>query len=178
MPHANATVVHVDRYLSRWVGRRGKADCLNIENNLERLVCYDERAGAYRRQRERDAAQVEVSPQVLRTVEAPIVQVEVPTTGSDQAMIAQAEGLSNFGRRKAAVAPGKIATRIDSVRKVSRRRHVMSLANGQVSSENEPGARPIDAGQDVTIARKRFHFEMRLASGRKVAVRRIDVDHR
>ena len=52
----------------------------------------------------------------------------------------------------------------------------MTLSNGQIWSENEPNVRRIAAGQNVTITKKRFHYEMRLESGRRVPVRRIDTN--
>ena len=82
----------------------------------------------------------------------------------------------NFGKLELIPAPKQLATRIESVVKAPLGNYVMTLSNGQIWSENEPNVRRITAGQDVTITKRRFHYEMRLESGRRVPVRRIDTD--
>ena len=82
----------------------------------------------------------------------------------------------NFGKLELIAAPKKVATRIESIIKAPLGNYVMTLSNGQIWSENEPNVRRIAAGQNVTITKKRFHYEMRLESGRRVPVRRIDTN--
>ncbi len=82
----------------------------------------------------------------------------------------------NFGKLELIPAPKQLATRIESIVKAPLGNYVMTLSNGQIWSENEPNVRRITAGQDVTITKRRFHYEMRLESGRRVPVRRIDTD--
>ena len=82
----------------------------------------------------------------------------------------------NFGKLELIPAPKQLATRIESIVKAPLGNYVMTLSNGQIWSENEPNVRRITAGQDVTITKRRFHYEMRLESGRRIPVRRIDTD--
>ena len=82
----------------------------------------------------------------------------------------------NFGKLELIPAPKQLATRIESIVKAPLGNYVMTLSNGQIWSENEPNVRRITAGQDVTNTKRRFHYEMRLESGRRVPVRRIDTD--
>jgi len=53
---------------------------------------------------------------------------------------------------------------------------VFTLSNGQHWIEREPGAQRIAAGQEVTIIKKRWHFELDPERGPKVTVERLDPD--
>ncbi len=179
------------------------ADCLDVGGKLERLVCYDERAREYRREH---GADVTTSPQTpaaqtpaAQTPSAPPAQASSAQTRSPQATTATVVPIEtesdkpvattdappppktepneeNFGKLELIAAPKQVATRIESIIKAPLGNYVMTLSNGQIWSENEPNVRRITAGQNVTITKKRFHYEMRLESGRRVPVRRIDTN--
>ncbi|MCZ6643785.1 MAG: hypothetical protein O7F71_19595 [Gammaproteobacteria bacterium] len=117
----------------------------------------------------------------IQTPRAAVVPVqsesEVPaatTIDSPQQQVLPNE--ENFGKLELISAPKQLATRIESIIKAPLGNYVMTLSNGQIWSENEPNIRRITAGQAVTITKRRFHYEMRLESGRRVPVRRIDTD--
>ncbi len=182
------------------------ADCLDVAGKLERLVCYDERAREYRREHGADvttspqapSAQTSSAPSA-QTSSAPSAQTSSAQTRSPQASTAAVVPIEtasdkpvattgappvpktepneeNFGKLELIAAPKQVATRIESIIKAPLGNYVMTLSNGQIWSENEPNVRPITAGQNVTITKKRFHYEMRLESGRRVPVRRIDTN--
>ena len=120
-------------------------------------------------------------PPSVQTSSAAVVPVqsesEVPAAATidppqQQALLNE----DNFGKLELIPAPKQLATRIESILKAPLGNYVMTLSNGQIWSENEPNIRRITAGQDVTITKRRFHYEMRLESGRRVPVRRIDTD--
>ncbi len=77
-------------------------------------------------------------------------------------------------RYKPAMDLERIRARIQQVRKAALGQHVMTLSNGQVWIENEPGQRPIEPDQEVTITRHRWNFEMEFKSRPNVAVHRIE----
>ncbi len=84
------------------------------------------------------------------------------------------KGWSFFGKSEPKKAPQQVRARIDSIRESPLGNRIMTLSNGQVWAENEAGRLKIQTEQAVTITKKRFNFEMKLESGKKVAVRRID----
>ena len=178
-----------------WAEEGRIAECLNVENSAERLACYDERARAFRQEREgqqeSQAKAATPSPTVTPTqTEQPVVGVDVP---APEAVAPEpvATAPDDFGRRpeippedfgrsapkptkEAKPKPQQLTARIESIGKGARGNHVMTLSNGQVWSENEPNIRGIKAGQDVTITKRRLAYLMHLESGRNVAVSRID----
>jgi hypothetical protein len=81
-----------------------------------------------------------------------------------------------FGVRAKAPLPAieDISSRVAKVAVTSSERRVITLENGQVWAENEPGYRSIRVGDDVTITRKSLRYSMRLPSGLQVAVHRVE----
>ena len=155
------------------------ADCLNVASKLERLVCYDERAREYRREHGVDVTTPAETPsaQAPKTAAVVPIQTDRAVTTSNEPPPPKAESNEeNFRKNELISEPKEFATRIESIIKAPLGNYVMTLSNGQIWSENEPNPRRIKAGQNVTITKKRFHYEMRLESGRSVRVRRIDTD--
>ncbi|MBD3648977.1 MAG: hypothetical protein HUJ31_16345 [Pseudomonadales bacterium] len=81
-----------------------------------------------------------------------------------------------FGRQ--AEKPDKdieaISAHIQSVKQSPLGHHIMTLSNGQVWMQNEPGRRRIEAGQDITIRKHRFHYEMEFENIPDIPVRRVE----
>ena len=69
---------------------------------------------------------------------------------------------------------GSVGARIDRVQMTPLGHHVVTLSNGQIWMENEPGRRPIRPGQHVVVRKHRWHFEMELAQQPNVAVHRLE----
>ena len=162
-------------------GEQGRiADCSSIESDLERLICYDERAGDDRRQREREAEAPVEAGKPAPAVDEPAVDEQavagaVPVVAEDEPVRAEpARGVDDFGVQRPKAVPKQVDSRIQSIRRAPLGHHVMTLSNGQIWAENEPGVRRIKAGQDVTIAKRRLRYVMHLESGRNVAVHRIE----
>ena len=164
------------------------SDCLDVAGKLERLVCYDERAREYRREHGADVTSSPQAPSAqTSSAQAPSTQTSRKAapiqTESDVPAVATIDlprkaqpSDENFGKFESRAAPKTLATRIQSIVKAPLGNHVMTLSNGQIWSENEPNRRRITAGQNVTITKKRLYYEMRLESGRRVPVRRIDTN--
>lgn len=125
--------------------------------------------------KEAEPAVADVEPQVT-DVGPPVVEVEPAVAEAEPAVAETEPSPDDFGRPKTIPRSAKFASRIESIRTSPRGHHVMTLGNGQIWAENEPGVWRIKPGQDVTIIKARFHFDMRLESGRRVAVHRIDND--
>lgn len=115
----------------------------------------------------------------------PAIAVDEPSAAAVESTIAVVEPAvaqaeprqDNFGRRTAGPARGtRRAAHIESIRRARLGHHIMTLSNGHIWAENEPGVRRIKAGQDVTIIKVRFRYDMRLESGRRVAVHRVEDD--
>ncbi|MDK1024815.1 MAG: hypothetical protein QGD92_11360 [Gammaproteobacteria bacterium] len=161
--------------------------CMEIEDSLHRLSCFEELAGQQIKQPEvRDAAIEPSSPVEAVIAKTASQVVESKPAESDK----QASTLSidlvdadkqkggfpkMFGKKaKPDQAEQEIVAYIESVRKSPLGRRIMTLSNGQVWSENEAGKIRIDAKQQVTITKKRWRYAMRLGNDRVIAVKRID----
>ena len=168
------------------------ANCLDIPVNIERLDCYD-RLAREDRQRRSEVTKpkaVELVKQdpvrhksidtlAQSPIDSIVVDTRKPSGNESMGSIAPEEKkkhwINLFGKReKPKKIEEQIKTSIKSIKKTPLGKHIMTLSNGQVWIENEPGRRVIKAGQVVTIKKKRFHFEMKLTSGGKIAVNRID----
>jgi hypothetical protein len=150
----------------------GLAECAAIERALERLNCYDELA-----RRELAAGDAE-----------PLAPLQAAPATSAEALRPDGATMSNasdvtagpsrrFGFRKpdsSELRRLEVSARIERVSRTPLGHQVVTLSNGQVWAENEPGRRPIAPGQDVTIREHRWYFEMQLEGQPNVAVRRIE----
>jgi hypothetical protein len=85
-------------------------------------------------------------------------------------------GNTQFGKRGSHVTRGdSISSFIKSARINNARLYVISLANGQVWMQREPGRRHIRSNQPAVITRKRFSYSMYLEDQHfDVTVQRID----
>lgn len=158
----------------------GLAECAGIESAVERLDCYDRLASqqAHKPARE-EAGQPEVAPSAPQTSERPAQRAQGDI--EDQPQLRQArseeEHVAQFGKpqqRDPAQEFEAVEARIESVRKAPLGQQIMTLSNGQIWMENEPGPRRIEPDQPVTIRKHRLHYEMELASQPNVTVRRVD----
>lgn len=148
----------------------GLAECAAVESALERLDCFDRLA----RERLADDGRSAEKPPAAPSAPAPVA---APARTAQPAPAVEPETPARFGLKTRPEPAGSvelIEARIDDVRTTPLGEHVMTLSNGQVWMENEPGRRPIAAGQDVIIRKHRWHYEMELAAQPDVAVRRID----
>ena len=114
------------------------------------------------------------TPQVPEQV-APAKAIATPAPAT--VSIPNADQIEQFGQERQGRPKtdiDSITSRIDSVRRTPLGHHVLTLANGQVWVENEPGRRRIAPAQDIVIRRHRWHFEMELPSQPNVAVHRTE----
>jgi hypothetical protein len=154
-----------------WGG--GLAECAAIERALERLDCFDELA---RRElaSETAAATPASQPEPVASTQAPrALDTRTVAQRADDAAVAS----RRFGFRvtqRAELQKAQVSARIERVNRTPLGHQIMTLSNGQVWAENEPGRRSIAPGQDVTIREHRWHFEMQLEGQPNVAVRRIE----
>lgn len=135
------------------------AECADIKSAVERLDCYDRLA--------RERAEADSEPPASGIDPVPQQEPEAPV---------ERDGLATFGKEPEAapVEVDHVVARIESVRKAPLGQHIMTLSNGQVWMENEPGRRRIRAGQEVIIRKRLLHYEMELKSQPDVTVRRVD----
>jgi hypothetical protein len=151
----------------------GLAECAALERALERLDCFDALA---RRELGSDPTEGSGPIQPEPAAAADSSSVLGGSTASD-ASEDSAVGSRRFGFRvpqRAEPLKAQVSARIEHVNRTPLGHQVITLSNGQVWAENEPGRRPIAPGQDVTIREHRWHFEMQLEGQPNVAVRRIE----
>ena len=180
-------------------GNESMQDCAAIESAVSRLDCYDRVArnkqpGA----RTPDAPKPVSAEQHAPGPAVPSVMTRPAPEAIDPALIQNdsmqedgpaepvskkaAEppkdedfGITLFGKRIVHDDSSSIQSRIESIYKSEGGMYVMTLANGQVWMEREPGRRRIDPDQDVTIVKLRWHYSMTLeGQERRVTVQRID----
>lgn len=143
------------------------ADCAVIESALERLDCFDELA---RQESELIAPE---PPTETANIESGPVETAAGTADA----LPSGDIIARFGNRRPERPESQIdqvTARIESVSKTPLGHHVVTLSNGQIWVENEPGRRSIAPGQKVKIRQHRWHFEMELNAQPNVAVRRVD----
>jgi len=163
--------------------------CAGIDSALERLDCYD---GLARQKARRQAPKSEpnaVEEHNIRSATVPggiesaatsdDAQADPPGLADDRRTRAMPESaFAGFGRLQEPAATGDaedaVQARIESVRKAPLGQQIMTLSNGQIWMENEPGRRRIEVDQQITIRKQRWHYEMELASQPNVTVRRVD----
>lgn len=132
--------------------RGAPEDCALVEDDIRRLECFDR--------------WVETQAAPERAPGGPADRE--PETGS-------ASGKDIHGEDDALEdVVGSISARIDRVATTPLGHHVVTLSNGQVWMENEPGRRPIRPGQHVVVRKHRWHYEMELARQPNVAVHRLE----
>jgi hypothetical protein len=151
----------------------GLAECAAIERALERLDCFDELA--------RQELASETASATPASQPGPAASTEAPRVLDTRTVAQPAEDAVAASRRfgfrvtqRAEPLEAQVSARIERVNRTPLGHQIMTLSNGQVWAENEPGRRPIVAGQDVTIREHRWHFEMQLDGQPNVAVRRIE----
>ncbi|MAT83859.1 MAG: hypothetical protein CMQ43_12710 [Gammaproteobacteria bacterium] len=127
-------------------------DCALIEADIRRLACFD------------------------RLVETQSAPARAPDTPADhQTETGSASGRDIHGSDDAMEdVVDSISARIERVETTPLGRHVVTLSNGQIWMENEPGRRPIRPGQHVMVRKHRWHYEMELARQPNVAVHRLE----
>jgi hypothetical protein len=151
----------------------GLSECAAIERALERLDCFDELA---RRElaSETVAATPPSPPEPAASPESPrVLDGRTAAHPADDDVVAS----RRFGFRvthRTEPQKAQLSARIEHVNRTPLGHQVITLSNGQVWAENEPGRRSIAPGQDVTIREHRWHFEMLLEGQPNVAVRRIE----
>ncbi len=165
--------------------------CSEIKSAVERLDCYDRLA---RESYTKPEPVVESAPITSTTLKSEPVQAsslqpeqeQVPAlvkSQPDATSYSEDEEESsrwNLFGLKPKIDKGKEVTSISAtLEKVDYMRNgkkVFTLSNGQHWIEREPGAQRIAAGQEVTIIKKRWHFELDPERGPKVTVERLDPD--
>lgn len=159
------------------------AKCAGIESAVERLDCYDHLA----REKENETRSKQ-APEPPATRKQETVEPERKPDPANALVTEHSRPDPNpvfgtdtkiewFGKDKPeepAVGLTHINARIESVQKTPLGHHVMTLSNGQIWMENEPGKRDIAPQQDVTIRKHRWHYEMELNSRPNVTVRRVE----
>ncbi len=155
----------------------GLAECASVVSAVARLDCFDELARKHLADHEAHATKAPAVGRAFPREEAsPARGASTPSTSAADPPTAEPGSPGRFGMRASpdpVDSADYIEARIDDVRRTPLGEHVLTLSNGQVWMENEPGRRPIAAGQDVIIRKHRWHFEMELASQPDVAVRRV-----
>lgn len=148
------------------------ADCAAIESAVERLDCYDRLASQQAGQQAPERTPTPASEAPAERAEAEIEHdPQRPDTRPDENRVAQ------FGKSPQRDPEREfegVEARIERVRKAPLGQQIMTLSNGQVWMENEPGRRTIAPDQRVRIRKHRWHYEMELASQPNVTVRRVD----
>lgn len=131
---------------------RGLEDCVLIDDDIGRLACFD------------------------RLVETQGASVRAPCAPADrEPETGSASGKEIHGADDVlGHVAGSISARIDRVATTPLGHHVVTLSNGQIWMENEPGRRPIRPGQHVVVRKHRWHYEMELAGQPNVAVHRLE----
>lgn len=173
------------------------ADCAAISNAEARLACFD----ALVAQPEADTKDAatdtvpdakpdtipEINPDArpaVSTRATPETATEAGTLSSpaaSQQVIPTTQpqedfGITLFGKRASEIDKDvSITSRIKSVREASGGQRIMTLVNGQVWMEREPGRRRIDPDQDVEIIKRRWSYSMMLLEQKhRITVQRID----
>lgn len=124
------------------------AACRSLDDDAARLKCYDEAAAD--------------------------LQADT-STGNSESGSGEARAEDLFGKSVRLGSPlDSIESRIEEVAESPLGAKILTLANGQVWAENEPSRRAIEPDQDIVITKQRWRYVMRLASGRLVAVDRIE----
>lgn len=148
------------------------ADCAAIDSAVARLDCYDRLASRQASQQAPQRSPMPASEPAAERADADIEdQPQQPEVRPDEERVAQ------FGKPPQRDAEQKfeaVEASIESVRKGPLGKQIMTLSNGQIWMENEPGRRRIEADQQITIRKHRWHYEMELASQPNVTVRRVD----
>lgn len=168
------------------------SECAAIERAMERLRCYDRIARGDEVEEPASArasepvGEPEPPPrsastrQPMPAVEETPAPAATPGERADSSPEPEgdaADAAGWFGRERDPPPGGRldhVTASIVSVRRDPLGRQIISLSNGQVWIENEPGRRPIAPDQSVTIRKHRWHYELELADQPNVAVRRID----
>lgn len=157
-------------------------DCASIADPNLRLACYDRLARPQAEPEVPSAADDETTSQAPATDmpdDAPVAQSTPEKSAPDSEPYTAKEkedfGITIFGKRDNSKERDSIASHIESVRTSNAGTRIMTLANGQVWMEREPGRRPIDAKQDVEIEKRRWHYSMLLKDQKfRITVQRID----
>lgn len=146
------------------------ADCARIDSAVERLDCYDRLA----RDKANEAQSGEHDQAEPARKPTPSRSLVKERSRSDKSAEEKIEWFGKSKPANPAADLSQIEAHIESIRKSPLGHHVMTLSNGQVWMENEPGRRSIEPGQDVTIRKHRWHFEMELSNRPNVTVKRVD----
>lgn len=135
---------------------QGLLECLDQSDPELRLACYDRLA-----ERARDAPP------------APDLQDQgIPGNNASPASTA---GTAFPGPVAAQLSePASISSRISKVARTARGHRVVVLENGQTWIEVEVGRQPIEAGQTVTVNKRRWRYVMQLEGMPDVGVRRAE----
>jgi hypothetical protein len=128
------------------------SQCATIENAEARLDCYDGVVG-------------QSEPEKTLTV---------PATVAKPGKSEEEDFTTLFGSG-ADDSSEPVMSRIESIRQSSGGHRIMTLENGQVWMEREPGRRRIQAGQDIEIVKRRWSYSMLLLDqNRRVTVQRLE----
>jgi hypothetical protein len=165
--------------------------CSEIKSALERLDCYDRLARESYPGPEPLVESAPMTPTTLRPESAQTGSLEPEQEQVPELVKSQPDATSKaepgedssrwnlFGLKPKidkSTEITRISATLEKVDYMSNGKKVFTLSNGQHWIEREPGARKVAAGQQVTIIKKRWHFELDPERGPKVTVERLDPD--
>lgn len=165
--------------------------CAEIKSAVARLDCYDQLAkdpmdepSTAEKTSPATPVTLKSEPPSKTSPSAPQAQMtEVIQTPPDETRYAEPEvkpsRWSLFGlkpKKDKSDELTHISATLDKVEYMGNGKKVFTLSNGQHWIEREPGTRKIAPGQQVTIIKKRWHYELDPELGPKITVERLDPD--
>lgn len=154
------------------------ADCSQVENARERLICFDRLFPSDDRPTPKPATKIDTKPVPDRVkssepVSQPVPQQSLPLPNTQRSAPAESNPLSK-GKMFDKSPIVNLTTTIKAVRRHEQQKMVFLLENDEVWLQDSPRALPIREGDVVTIKNTRIGgYILRTEGGTTTRVRRI-----